>query len=180
LNFNATFELPLGEGRRWLNDGGAAAALLGGWSVTLAGRYQTGFPLNIWQSSNNSGLFGSTQRPNLRPGVDPMTNGSHKERAVSGWINPAAFTVAPAFSFGNVPRTHSDWRGPGQRTTDVAIHKTQRVGGKTVSMRADVLNLFDDPLFNGPVTAFGTTDFGRVTGVGGFARSMQFQVRLGF
>ena len=146
----------------------------------MAGRYQTGFPLNISQSSNNSNLLGSNQRPNIVPGVDPMTTGSQEERAVSGWINPAAFSAAPAFTFGNSPRTNPDWRGPGQRTTDLAISKTQRIGGKSLSLRVDVLNLFDDPLFIGPVSTFGTSTFGQITSVGGFARSLQFQVRLGF
>jgi hypothetical protein len=180
LNVNATFELPFGEGRHWFSGSGPGRALLGGWLVTVAGRYQTGFPLNISQSSNNSGLLGSNQRPNLVPGAEVMTTGSQVERAVSGWINPAAFTAAPAFTFGDVPRTSSEWRGPGQRTTDLAISKTQRVGGKSVSLRVDILNVFDDPLFIGPVTTFGTANFGQITNVGGFARSMQFQVRLGW
>jgi hypothetical protein len=94
LNVNATFELPFGEGRRWLA-GGLGNAVAGGWTIALAGRYQTGFPLNISQSSNNSNLLGSNQRPNLVPGVDPMTTGSQEERAVSGWINSAAFSAAP-------------------------------------------------------------------------------------
>jgi hypothetical protein len=179
LNVNATFQLPFGEGRKWLGSG-LGNALAGGWTITLAGRYQTGFPLNISQSSNNSNLLGSNQRPNIVPGVDPMTTGSQEERAVSGWINPAAFSAAPAFTFGDSPRTNPDWRGPGQRTTDLAISKTQRVGGKNLSLRVDVLNLFDDPLFTGPVSTFGTTTFGRITSVGGFARSLQFQARLGF
>ena len=84
------------------------------------------------------------------------------------------------WTFGNVPRTNAAWRGPGQRTTDIAISKTQRIGTASITLRADVLNLFDDPLFNGPVTTFGTSTFGQVTAVGGFARSMQFQARLGF
>jgi hypothetical protein len=179
LNVNATFQLPFGEGRKWLSSG-MGNAIAGGWAVTLAGRYQTGFPLNISQSSNNSNLLGSNQRPNVVPGVDPMTTGSQEERAVSGWIDPAAFTAAPAFTFGNAPRTNPDWRGPGQRTTDLAISKTQRLGGKSLSLRVDVLNLFDDPLFIGPVSTFGTSTFGQITQVGGFARSFQFQVRLGW
>ena len=105
--------------------------LAGGWRITLAGRYQTGFPLNISQSSNNSNLLGSNQRPNVVPGVEAMTSGSQEERAVSGWINPAAFSAAPAFTFGDAPRTNPDWRGPGQRTTDLAISKTQRFGTKS-------------------------------------------------
>ena len=80
-----------------------------------------------------------------------------------------------------MPRTNPDWRGPGQRTTDLAISKTVSFdGGKTLSFRADVLNMFDDPLFSGPVTTFGTSTFGQITTVGGFARSVQFQVRLAF
>src|SRR4029453_6776544 len=114
-----TFELPFGKDRQWLH-GGVANALAGGWTVTVAGRYQTGFPLNISQSSNNSNLLGSQQRPNLVEGVDPMTSGSQEEGAVNGWINPAAFSLAPAFTFGTVPRTNAEWRGPGQRTTDLA------------------------------------------------------------
>jgi hypothetical protein len=180
LNLTATFQLPFGVGRRWLSNDGLMSSILGGWQLTLAGRYQTGFPLNISQSSNNSGLLGSNQRPNLVEGVDPMTTGSQEDRAVSGWINPAAFSAAPAFTFGNVPRTNPDWRGPGQRTTDLAVSKTVTVSGKSLSFRADILNMFDDPLFSGPVTTFGTSNFGQITTVGGFARSVQFQVRLGF
>jgi hypothetical protein len=179
LNVNATFQLPFGAGRKWLTSG-LADALAGGWQVTLAGRYQTGFPLNISQSSNNSNLLGSNQRPNVVPGVEAMTSGSQEERAVTGWINPAAFSAAPAFTFGDSPRTNPDWRGPGQRTTDLAISKTQRFGGKSVSLRVDVLNLFDDPLFTGPVSTYGTSTFGTITSVGGFARSLQFQVRVGW
>ena len=47
-----------------------------------------------------------------------------------------------------------------------------------LSLRLDVLNMFDNPLFLGPVTTFGTTTFGRVQSVGGFARSLQFQIRV--
>jgi hypothetical protein len=179
LNVNASFQLPFGAGRKWLTSG-LADALAGGWQITLAGRYQTGFPLNISQSSNNSNLLGSNQRPNVVAGVEAMTTGSQEERAVTGWINPAAFSAAPAFTFGDAPRTNPDWRGPGQRTTDLAIAKTQRFGGRSVSLRVDVLNLFDDPLFVGPVSTFGTSTFGQITAVGGFARSLQFQVRLGW
>ena len=130
LNVNATFQLPFGDGPQVAHGSGVGNALLGGWSVTVAGRYQTGFPLNISQSSNNSGLLGSKQRPNLcrgRRGDDHRQPGRAR---VTGWINPAAFTPAPAFTFGNAPRTNPDWRGPGQRTTDLAISKTQRFGAQ--------------------------------------------------
>ncbi len=92
----------------------------------MSARYQTGFPMGMSQTSN-SGLLGSGQRPNVVPGVEVMTTGSQEERAVNGWFNPAAFSVAPAFTFGNSPRVNPDWRGPGQRTTDLAISKSEAV-----------------------------------------------------
>src|SRR6185369_3231848 len=151
VNFTGTYQLPFGAGRKWLTEGGITSAILGGWSVTMAGRYQNGFPISISQSSNNSGLLGSGQRPNLVAGVDPTTPGSTEER-LNSWINPAAFTSAPAFTLGNAPRTIPGLRTPGQVNTDLSVSKATKLAGTTVSLRADVLNLFDNPLFLGPIT----------------------------
>jgi hypothetical protein len=184
FNVNGTFVVPVGDGHRWLSDG-IGNALLGGWSVTMAARFQTGFPVSVWQSASNSGLLGgssqgSSQRPNIVPGVELATSGSLEERLTS-WINPAAFTAAPAYTLGNAPRTLPDLRTPGQRNVDLSIQKAQRInGGQTISVRADVMNLFDNPLFTTLQSQFGTPTFGQLTAVGGYARSVQFQVRFGF
>ena len=178
LNVNGTLLLPAGPGRRWLKSG-IGGAVLGGWSVTMAARFQNGFPVSVWQSTNNAGLLGSSQRPNIVPGVDLETAGSLEDR-LNNWINVAAFTAAPAFTFGNAPRTLSNLRTPGQRNVDLSVQKSQSFGGKTISVRADVLNLFDNPLFTSLQSQFGTSTFGQLTAVGGYARSVQFQVRFGF
>jgi trimeric autotransporter adhesin len=179
VNVNGTFVLPIGAGHRWLTDG-LGNALLGGWSVTAAARVQQGFPVSVWQSTNNSGLLGSAQRPNLVPGVELATSGTLEER-LTNWINLAAFTPAPAYTFGNAPRTFPDLRTPGQRNVDLSVQKTHAfAGSKTISVRADVLNLLDDPLFTTLVTQYGTSTFGQLTAVGGYARSVQFQVRVGW
>jgi hypothetical protein len=60
------------------------------------------------------------------------------------------------------------------------IRKTQRVGRTTLTLRIDVLNLFNDPLFIGPVSTFGVGSFGQVNTLGGFARSLQIHIRLGW
>ncbi len=178
LNASASVRLPFGRGQRWLQ-GSVGDALLGGWSLSVAARYQNGFPISVWQSSNNSGLLGSSQRPNLVDGVPLATSGSVEER-LSNWINAAAFRAAPAFTLGNAPRTLSGLRTPGQRNTDLSVQKTVGVHGTSVTLRADVLNLFDDPLFGAPVATFGTSNFGQITTVNGFARSIQFQARVSF
>ena len=157
--------------------------MLGGWAFNAAGRYQNGFPSQIWQSSNNSGLFGSTQRPNVVAGSSLLIAGASASSydptcQCIRWLNPSAFTAAPAFTFGNEPRTDPDARTPGQSETDFSIQKSQRVGGKSITVRLDLLNIFNDPLLLGPVTTFGTGNFGFVNTVGGFARSEQIHVRV--
>lgn len=178
INANGTYQLPFGASKRWATSG-LANALAGGWQVTAAMRLQSGFPVSVWQSSNNSGLLGSDQRPNITPGVDLETTGSLEDRLLN-WINPAAFTAAPAFTLGNAPRTLPNLRTPGSRNVDLSIQKAQRIGTKSISVRADVLNILDDPLFTTLSSTLGTATFGQLTAVGGFARSIQFQVRFGF
>jgi len=178
VNVNGTFIVPAGAGHKRLTDG-LGNAFLGGWSVTLAARFQNGFPVSVWQSNNNSGLLGSSQRPNVVPGVEMATSGSLDDR-LTNWINPDAFVSAPAYTFGNAPRTLPDLRTPGQRNVDLSIQKSQRVAGANISVRADVLNLFDNPLFTTLQSQLGTPTFGQLTAVGGYARSVQFQARVGW
>lgn len=184
VNLGATFELPFGEGRRWLTSAsGLSNALLGGWQVAIVGRYQNGFPVNVSQSSNNSGLFGSTQRPNVVAGVQPVSSGGAMDNYNAAcncalWLNPLAWTAAPAFTFGNAPRTDPNIRTPGQAETDLNIQKSQRLGRLMLNLRVDVLNLLNDPLFIGPTTTLGVSNFGQVTTLGGFPRSLQFHFRL--
>ncbi len=47
----AAWELPFGQGRRWMDQGGFLDAVFGGWQVSFIFRYQTGLPLRI--TSNN-------------------------------------------------------------------------------------------------------------------------------
>ena len=74
LNVTSTVELPFGEGRRWVTQPGLLRAVAGGWSVTVAGFHQSGFPIRVVQQTNNSGLLGSGQRPNIVPGANPYAD----------------------------------------------------------------------------------------------------------
>ena len=176
LNLTGTFELPVGEGRRWLNGGNLLSALLGGWAITAVGAYQSGFPSQIFQDFN-SGLLGSGQRPNVVAGVDPRTPGNTIDR-VDAWFNTSAWTAAPPFTYGNAPRTDVRVRGPAKKNWDLAIQKAQRIGGGSLTIRAEIINVFDDPNLLGPNTLFGSVDFGRITGVGGFPRTLQLMARF--
>ena len=145
----------------------------------MAARFQNGFPVSVWQSTNNSGLLGSSQRPNIVPGVELATSGSLEDR-LTNWINAEAFTAAPAFTFGNAPRTLPDLRTPGQRNVDLSVQKSQKVAGTNHLRESGRVELFDNPLFTTLQSQLGTPTFGQLTAVGGYARSVQFQVRVGW
>ena len=180
LNVSGIYELPFGKGKKYLDTSGPADWFLGGWQVAAIGSYQSGFPVVIVQDNNNSGLFGSFQRPNLVAGQDPKTSGSTEDR-LSRWFNPAAWTAAAPFTFGNAPRTDTRARTPIKRNWDIAFQKNQRLSERfTLQLRAEIINAFDDPNFLGPATRFGRSDFGQITQVGGFPRLLQWMARVQF
>ncbi len=176
LNITATYELPFGSGKRFLDRGGLVDLVLGGWQLTAVATYASGYPLQISQSNNNSGLLGSGQRPNLT-GADPNTPGSAEDR-IGSWINPAAFSTADPFTWGNGPRVLGSVRAPAKNNTDLAVQKNFRTAGtQALMIRFEIINAFDAANFLGPNTVFGNANFGRITEVGGFPRLVQVLLR---
>src|ERR1019366_7033453 len=117
-----TFELPFGKGKKFLSNGKALDYAVGGWSFNAIGVYQSGFPLQITQSTNNNSAFGyASQRPSAT-GVSPVTSGSVESR-LSNYINKAAFATSPQGTFGNLSRP-LDMSGHGQANWDVSIFKS--------------------------------------------------------
>ena len=109
--------------------------------------------------------------------MDPRTPGNTID-PVDAWFNTSAWTAAPPFTYGNAPRTDARVRGPSNKNRDLAIQKAQRIGGGSLTIRAEIINVFDDPNLLGPNTVFGSVDFGRITGVGGFPRTLQLMARF--
>ena len=153
--------------------------MVGGWSINMIGVYQSGFPVQISQSTNNNSVFGyASQRPNAT-GVSPVTSGSLESR-LSDYINPAAFSTAARGTFGNLART-LDMRGPGEANWDASVFKNFVFGERVkAQFRAEALNAFNTPMFAAPNTSLGSSSFGRITSQVNFARMMQLGIRLFF
>ena len=161
----------------------ASAALPYGVLVSIAGVYQSGFPVTVQQSPNNSNLIGSTQRPNVVSGVNPLLS-DHPQHAYDGacgcirWLNAAAWSQAAPFTFGNAPRTDGRARTPSRQNWDLAIQKSQRIARATLSLRAEVINLFNFADLRGPSVQFGDASFGQIREAAGFPRMMQISTRI--
>ncbi len=184
------FELPFGKGKKYGSNSTTVDLILGGWQFVPAINIQSGFPLAVIQSDNTGLLGGGVQRPNLVPGVDLATTGSFEDRLASAdhpgarWLNPAAFTAATAFTFGNTPRTIPDLRTPGQHNVDLSLGKSFRFGSKSAQIKIEMLNLLNDPLvsaLNGRNTfATGSATFGGIAVQRGFMRITQLMFRFSF
>lgn len=175
-----TYELPFGKGKPFMGSANRAVDLaLGGWSINTVSTMQTGYPMQVFMNNNTNGVFGnSRQRPNAT-GVSPEASGAFGSR-IDGWFNPAAFSNASQFTFGNVTRT-IDMRGPGQVNWDVSVFKTFHVFESfKAQFRAEALNAMNTPWFRGPTTAFGNANFGKITSQGNFPRMIQLGLRLYF
>ncbi len=171
-----TYELPFGRGKAMLSGNRWLDVIVGGWSMNVVATMQSGYPLAITQLNNNSVIGSSVQRPNAT-GVSPVTPGSVANR-IDNYINPAAFSQAPQFTFGNVSRTIS-MRGPGIINWDGSMFKTFSVYERVkAQFRAEALNLTNTPSFYGPNTVFGNPAFGRITSQSNFSRLIQLGVRF--
>ncbi len=176
---SVSYDLPFGKGRHFMTKGGVADYVLGGWAINTVSIFQTGFPLQITQATNfNSGFGYASQRPNAT-GVSPVTSGSLEDR-LNNYINPAAFSTAPQFTFGNLGRT-IDMRGPGQVNWDMSVFKTVTI--KEVlkaQFRCEALNAMNTPLFYGPNVSYGSSSFGKITTQANFSRQLQLALRFSF
>jgi hypothetical protein len=171
------YELPFGAGKKFLANNKFLDVAVGGWSINFQTTMQTGFPLAISQNNLNSVIGTSNQRPNAT-GISPETSGSLEDR-LNNYINKAAFSTAPQFTFGNVSRTLS-MRGPGIANTDFSLFKSYAFERFKAQFRCEVFNLTNTPQFYGPTTNINSSTFGQITQQANFSRIFQLGVRFEF
>ncbi len=181
FSLTGSYELPFGRNKRFLGNLNRATDLaVGGWVLNAVNVISSGFPVIIYQNQNNNSAycFCASQRPNAT-GASPATSGDFGQR-LTNWINPAAFSAAPALTFGNVART-IPLHGPGLLNWDLSLFKNVTVYERfRAQFRLEALNAMNTPYFRSPNGAFGSGSFGQVTTQGNFPRFVQLGLRLYF
>ncbi len=129
------------------NRGKAFQYILGDWQLNGIFTYLGGVPIDVTSGANTAGLEAqSTQRPDLVPGVPIYLNNG------TSWLNPAAFALPAAGSFGSLGR--GVVRMPSRKNIDFSINKNWRVKERYgVQFRTEIFNLFNRVNYTGLNTA---------------------------
>ncbi|MEZ5294443.1 MAG: TonB-dependent receptor [Vicinamibacterales bacterium] len=169
------YELPFGAGRRYLGEG-AAAAILGGWSVNGILNLSDGRPFTV--TATDTAGTGSGRITRATCIGDPNPSGF--DPTLDKWFDTTAFAPNAARTYGNCGA--NTLRGPGSKSMNMSLFRNIPLGGeKRLELRAEVFNLFNWVNYGFPaanVSNQGT--FGRITSTLGDPREMQFAVKFYF
>ncbi|MFZ0860976.1 MAG: TonB-dependent receptor [Candidatus Sulfotelmatobacter sp.] len=172
------YELPVGKGRQFLDQGGVLDAILGGWHVGGIVILRSGFPFSpqIGFDPSNTGSPG-LQRSNQ------IGNGHLAHPSPSQWFNINDFPVpnCPNGCFGNAGKNILE--GPGEKTTDLSLRKFFNFTEKTnLEFRAEFFNAFNHAVFSqpDPFITDGPGAAGVITSTVIPQRQVQFALKLHF
>ena len=184
VSYDVLYELPFGHGKRFLgNTKRVLGTVASGWQVSSVGLIRTGIAATVGIGVNTSGNTNTTnQRPNYNAGVDQYL----PNKSVNGWLNPAAFSLPAAGTYGNLGR--NTFYGPGYAQEDLSLIKNTSFGegSKALQFRAEVFNVFNHPNFDEPVLTYNTRTFGTILNTfgrtlgSGVNRDIQLALKLTF
>jgi len=174
------YDLPFGNGRRWVTSG-VGAAIVGGWRVSSFLTVMSGLPLFFTASSGSLLAPGNTQTPNLVAPVQIL----HGVGAANPWFTASSFGPPAANTFGNVGRNYLS--GPGFFNLDASLSKAIRFTERyNLDLRLEAFGVTNTPQFffasNGGGASgltLGSSSFGQITNASG-GRTLQLGVKFNF
>jgi hypothetical protein len=142
------YELPFGQGKKHLNEGGAMNALVGGWQVSTIFRYSSGLPMYFRSSfCNVPGAFRAACIPAIiNPGSLFAQDMGSFDPAKGPLFNKDAFEPTTAFNFyqGSGNRVEESVRGFAYKNQDLSfIKNTKLPGGTSVQLRIEAFNVWN-------------------------------------
>lgn len=174
LVINYIYELPFGKGKAFASKG-LLSHIIGRWALNGVTTFGKGVPVII-TGPNNTRLPGvSATALRLKDPVLPSG-----ERTLERYFDTTAFAPAPTYSIGNDSRTQPRLRGPGIKSFDLSLNRSQPIGERmNLQFRAEFFGAFNTPQFGDPVGDVTATNFGQVLSATG-SRQIQLGLRLSF
>ena len=173
LSVSGTWEIPAGQGRRWLQSG-PASWILGNWRLDFIHAMRNGQPWNARLRGDiaNVGVTRSYMRPDLVGDPEPG------RRTAEQWVRGDAFAI-PRFAYGNLGR--NTLRTDAVFSSDFALAKEFHITESTrLEFRAESFNLFNVMSYGIPQTFLNQRDFARIRSLAELPRQFQFALKLAF
>ena len=156
-----TYDLPLGNGRRWLNNSKALNYVVGGWRLSSSIKLTSGTPL-YFRNSNVCGVPTQFQAACIPGIISPshVLSQSYGSLDVNKPLyNVAAFEPASLFASGNYlgtgPRV-SNIRSSPYRDMNLSLAKTITIKERlNIEVRAEAFNVLNNHYFTCDGQAFG-------------------------
>jgi TonB dependent receptor/Carboxypeptidase regulatory-like domain len=172
-NFQVSFvaELPFGEGKLFLNEGGVLSAIVGGWQANGLLSVYSGTPFSITAAGTSLNLPGSTQMADqVKSDVEILGDIGPGQ----SYFDPLAFRPVTEPRFGSAG--YNTLRGPSFANLDFSLQRQFRFGNRwNVQFRAEVFNLTNTPHFANPsgngvnVSNLQLNPDGSIRNLGGFS-----------
>lgn len=171
-SFSFGYELPFGEGKPFLSNGGPLAYAFGGWQVQGIVRLASGFPFTV--TSTNVCQCGSfvPQRVNL---VAAGNLGEIDNPGPTRWFDATAYSVPAAGTQGNAGR--NTVRGPRTQQVNFSLSKRFPIGHARAEFRAEIFNLLNHNNFGNPDANISNATVGTIT-TADDGRNAQFGLRF--
>jgi hypothetical protein len=173
-------QLPFGRSKRFFNSSSRLLnGLIGGWQANGIITLQTGLPIPISQSLNQTGLGNNSQRPDNDGQSAKLPGGRGKAAEIAQWFDTSRFTIAKAFTFGTTGRTLPDVRQPGKRTFNLSLFKSFRIHERLrATFRAEGFNIFNTTQFGYANSQIGNTQVGTISSTSVNPRQIQLALKL--
>jgi len=165
-------DLPFGKGRKWLNQGRVANAIIGGWQVSTIATFQSGSPIGTALPEGAALDFVgepsfAVVRPHLLrdPDLPSGVQGTPADR-IRGikWLDASAYALPARYTYGNQSRLLPHTLTPGLVNFDSMLAKNFSIAERfRVQFRWELFNSFNTPKWGAPSWELGLSDFGIVT-----------------
>jgi len=137
------YELPFGEGRKYLSDSGVLSDIVGGWQMNAFFTARDGTPFTVTASSASLNAGSGTNQ----------TADQIKDPEILGGLSPyfdvTAFRNVTEVRFGT--SAYNSLRGPGVANLDLSLFRTFVLRGtRTLQVRIEALNATNTPHFSNP------------------------------
>jgi Carboxypeptidase regulatory-like domain len=173
----ASYDLPFGQGKKYLSgDGAVVDALVGGWRIAGTFIAQSGNPFTVVMNTNQNqtitgcSVGGTASGGDVNNGCNWFPNvvgNINGPKTTAEWFNVNAFAPAwngsdtTLFAFGNEGR--NVLRGPRLSVLNLSLAKQFSFKERFhLELRADFVNALNHPSLGLPDQVFGTANFGQI------------------